>query len=1105
MRIISHQGSTNLEARQPGCYFRGLVFQALAGIGTVLLIGFSTAISALAQTAQISGVVTDSTGAVLQDARVTAANSSTGINRATRSSSEGYYAVPLLQPGTYVITVSASGFSSQIRSDVTLNVGDQPVLNFKLEVGKLSQDVQVTGAAPTVELSTSSISGVVSSDTVRELPLNGRDWTLLATLQPAVTQVLTQQPSGSTAHRGTRGNGNQLSIAGTRPQTNNYRIDGISVVDYAGGSPGSVIGEALGVDAVSEFSVITSNYDAGYGRTAGGVVNAITRSGTNQFHGDVYEFLRNSALDARNYFDIVGNAQPPFKRNQFGAAMGAPIQKNKTFIFGDYEGFRQTLGVTTVNVVPSPDARSGILKNADGTTTVVAVDSRVQPYLAFFPLPNSGLLGIGNTGHFDVAATSVSNGNFATVRLDHKLSEKDSVYGTWLYDTGLTDQPDTFNEVLNGNTSSRQMIALDETHLFSPTLFNTLRGGYSNVDATDSKGLSAINPLAADTTLGTFSGRPATQIAVSGLTTFSGGVGALGQNRHDWNSYQGYDDVFLTVRDHSLKFGAVFERMQTNYLVSPPSPNGSFKFGSLATFLTDQPTTFTGGLLENASGRGVRQSLFGGYLQDDWRWRPNLTVNLGLRYEAVTVPSEINGKLVNLRTLTATTPHIGSPYINNPTFHNVEPRVGVAWDPFGTGLTAVRAAFGFFDILPLQYQFQQAIANSAPFTESITAANLPAGSFPIEAATLASPANFASAAIQFSPRRNYVMTWNVNVQQQFTSSMALMVGYVGNHGVHMLNREDDADSVLPNDVGAEGLLFPFPAGSGTRLNTSVGSIRSQLWTGDSEYDALEVQLTKRMSHGFQIQGSYTWGKALDTGSVSIAGDDWTNSISSLFYFCRSCRRGPSDFNIAQAFVGNYIWDLPAHRGWGPIADSLLGGWELGGILNAQSGLPVTPLIGGDPLGLNSSDPYDFPVHLNSPACHSLTNSGSVSNYINLRCFALPLATPDIAANCTSFKGAPGTCQNLLSIEGSRNIVAGPSLTTLDFALYKNTYIKRISESFNAQFRVELFNSLNHPNFATPSGNETLFDASGNSVAAAGSLNQTSTTAREVQFALKLIW
>ena len=1049
--------------------------------------------------ATLSGTVTDTSGAVVPKAQVFIQNVSTGISTTVPTNAEGVYAAANVLPGDYEVTVSCAGFKTEARSGVNLTVGAHQVLNITLHVGQTAQKIDVTGAVTTVELASSAVGGVVEATTIEELPLNGRDWTTLAVLEPGVSKVLTQQPNVGNSLGG-RGYGQELAISGTRPQLNNYRIDGISVVDYAGGSPGSSLGVALGVDAIEQFSVLTSNASAEYGRTSGGVVNAITRSGTNTIHGSAFWFLRDEGLDARNYFDTT---IPPFHRNQFGGSAGGPIQKDKTFFFVDYEGLRENLGTTNINKVPSQDARNGILHNPDGTTTTVTVDPLVAPFLPLFPLPNAGLIGNGDTGLFDIATNAALTENYVTTKIDRKFSTKDSISGTFFRDKASNQSPDNLDTQLVDSPTSGTMIGVEESHLFSPTLMNSVRGGYHRVTAFPEQSVKAINPLAGDLSLGSFPGRFAPSISVTGLDNYNGGLGALSSQGFYWNSIQAYDDAFLTKGTHLIKFGFAFERMQMNNRILPD--NGNFSFGSLQSFLTNQPTSFNGAPPNNVSGHGDRQTLLGGYLQDDWRVRHNLTLNLGLRYEMVTVPTEVENKISNLVTFTSPTPKLGSPYFNNPTLRNFEPRVGVAWDPSGSGKTSVRAAFGIFDVLPLIYEFSGAIGTSAPFTEKVAAPGTP-GSFPtgIVATIFGSgappPTTLRYGSIQVNPPRNYLMLWNLNIQRELTPSTTFMVGYVGNHGVHMLNRADDVNMVLPQAT-PQGLLWPFPAGSGTILNPVIGDIRGEYWTGTALYDALEVQLTKRMSHGFHMQGSYTWGKNIDTGSASVIGDPFTNSITSPLWFCGACRRGLSDFNIGQTLVVNYVWDLPSPKSWGVVASHLLGGWQLGGIITAETGVPFTPLIGGDPLGENSTDPFAYPSRVPGPGCGSPVNPGNPNNYVKLQCFSVPMATPAIAALCTPFSAVPGSCANLFGNAG-RNSVIGPGLVTWDFSLVKNTHVK---ERFNLQFRAEFFNILNKANFGTPVDNSTFFDSGGNPVGGAGALDTTSTTSRQIQLGLKVIF
>ncbi|MGH9354863.1 MAG: carboxypeptidase regulatory-like domain-containing protein, partial [Terriglobia bacterium] len=444
------------------------------------------------------GTVTDPSGALVPNVEVIMKNTATGVVTTVATNSQGLYSAPNLLPGNYQVTFSCKGFTTEVRTGIVLTVGAQQVLNVAMRVGDVSQVIQVTGAPPIVQLASSTISANVNATTVRELPLNGRSWTDLATLQPGITSI---HAIVSTAHgpdRIGRGLGAQVSITGGRPQDDNYLVNGITINDFANGTPGSVIGTNLGVDAVQEFSILTTNYSAEYGRTSGGVVSAITRSGTNAFHGNVYEFLRNSSLDAANFFDNFSNSTiPEFRRNQFGASAGGPIQKDRTFIFGDYEGLRQALGVSQVDTVPSLAARSGVL-----STGTVTVDRSVAPFLSFYPLPNGPIIAPGDTAVFAFGSPSVASENYGIIRMDHTFSNKDSMDGTYTYDAASSSQPDEFNNKLVFNGSRRQLVTLEETHIFNPSMVNTLRLGVNRVHAAAPQNATAINSLAASTALG---------------------------------------------------------------------------------------------------------------------------------------------------------------------------------------------------------------------------------------------------------------------------------------------------------------------------------------------------------------------------------------------------------------------------------------------------------------------------------------------------------------------------------------------------------------------------------------------------------------------------
>ncbi len=1030
----------------------------------------------------ILGTVRDTSGATIAGAKVVIQNTGTGITTIVMTNEYGLYRGHNLIPGTYQVVVSASGFAALVEKDLTLEVGAELPVNLVLRVGGSSERVEVSGVVSDVTTSNSTVSAVVNARTVQELPLNARDWTLLANLEPGVATVRTMVGLNANPGRVNRGWGTELTVGGNRPQQNNYRMNGVSMNDYANGAPGSVLGGDLGVDAIQEFSVVTSNAQAEYGRSSGGIINAITRSGTNAFHGSIYEFLRNSALDARNVFDILNGQpiKPPFKRNQFGATGGGPIWKDKTFFFADYEGLRQRLGNTQRSVVLSPAARAGNLAN--GTTVVV--DPNVVPYLAFYPLPNGAIS--GDRGNFIVVNTQVATENFFTTRLDNQFSTADSLNGTYMFDDSNTSAPDLLHTILLGTISRRQLATVEETHTISPNFIDTSRFGFSRVVAVAPKTLGALNPIADDPSLGFVPGRNVGGISVSGLTLYQGGVGAVGEYDFHFNSFQFYNDAFLTKGKHSLKFGFAVERIQANQ-IGRSLPSGQYAFGSIQNFLTNQPKSFTSALPGTITPRDLREVVFGTYVADDVQLRPNFVLNLGLRYEMATVPTETANRLTNLHSITDTQPVLGSPYFSNPTRRNFEPRIGFSWSPFHNAKTAVRGAFGVYDVLPLTYQFQLVSILSAPFFESGSTSLTP-NTFPKGAIGLLGPNKLRYVTIQTNPSRNYVMQWNLNVEQEIMKDLTLSVGYVGSHGVHQPFRVDDANIVLPIAHPAEGYLWPTPVGSGTKVNPNLGQISLLSWIGSSYYDSLQVHVSKRMNHGLQMGGSYTWAKSMDSGSSTLAGNAFGNSISSLFYFDARLRRGLSDFDIRHNLVINSIWQIPTPPSLSGAALWAFGGWQLGGIYQASAGLPFTPLIAGDPLGMNSSgeDTYSFPDRISGPSCGTAVNPGNANHYIMTQCFAAP--------NPINRLGNAG-----------RNSLIGPGLSNLDFSVAKNTKISKISETFNVQFRFEVFNILNRVNLAPPIANSSLFDTSGNPISTAGQVDQTATTSRQLQFGLKLIW
>jgi hypothetical protein len=1110
-------------------------FVALAAL---LGIGLPLRLSAQIVGATLSGTVTDSSGGVVPNADVTAKNVSTGISRSATTNGSGLYTVPNLQPGPYEITVAASGFNTDVRSGITLNVGQELVLNFTVKPGMAVQKVEVNAEAPTVNLANATLGGINDSTTVAELPLNGRSWTDLATLQPGV-HLSQDQPPINAGDRIKRGLGLELTISGGRPQQNNYMLDGVNINDYANAGPGSVLGGNLGTDAVAEFSILTTNYAAEYGRTSGGVISAVTKTGTNQFHGSAYEFLRNSALDARNFFDPP--VIPPFRRNQYGGSAGGPIQKDKTFIFGDYEGVSQGLGTTSLQNVPTQAARNGILffqgAPPDGCAAIpgnpaqcqLTVDPNITKLLNtnLIPLPNQPIPAGSNAAQFGFQAFQITHENFFTIRADHNFSDKDKIFATYLFDKASQSEPDEYQTKLLHNPMFRQMVAIEENHVISPSLLNSVRVGFNRDNVESPSGATAINPAAADPSLGFVPGATVGNLVINsdGLAGYSGGLDVAAPFKFHWNSIQAYDNIFYTKGIHSMKFGVNVERLRGNTFGADfpggqliYSGNGSNDTG-LSDFLTNRQADINADVPGTVTGRGVRQTIFGAYFQDDTHVRPNLSVNWGLRYEMASIITEEAGKLSNLRVLSPLQPgspgypvHTGSPYIMNPTKRNFEPRVGFAWDPFKDGKTSVAGGFGLFDVLPLPVEMGSGVDGSFPFDIAFSGTGFSTPYIPnsdpnsnctsLVLSAYCQAQNSQSSRyyiMQFNPRRNYVMQWNFNIQRQITAGTSLMVGYVGARGRHMRFQADDVNMVYPT-LTPQGYVWPVPntapantcASPGPTgcpwpvLNQFMGRTQMAIFDGIYDYNGLQVQFKKAMAHGLQVETSYTWSKNIDDGGGSVASDPFRNSISTLLWFCERCRRGLADQDQRHNLTANYVWDIPTPKSFGTVPKAILGNWETNGILTIQSGTPFTVLVQGDPLGENNTDPFQYPDLVNGPGCNNPVNPQNANGYVKLQCFAAP--------NPSNRLGTSG-----------RNGLIGPGLIEMDFSLFKNIPIPKISESFKAQFRTEMFNVFNRPNFTSPNDNRVIMDSTGATIPNAGVFTLTNTTSRQIQFALKLTW
>jgi hypothetical protein len=1162
--------------------------------------------------ATLSGTITDAQGGVVVGAKVSARNGATGVSTDTTTNSAGTYNIVNLLPANYDVSVSAQGFRTAV-SKVTLVVGTKQELSVSLTVGQVSQTVEVTGAAPIVQTTNATLSGEVESAQIVELPLNGRDWAALATLEPGVATV--RSHDGATVGGGdNRGLGNQLTVDGNRPQQNVYLLNGVIINDYAKAGPGNVLGANLGVDAIQEFSVMTSNYSAEYGFTSGGVINAITKSGTNSFHGSAYEFVRNSAFDAADFFENYnGVKKGAFVQNQFGASAGWKVWKDRAFLFGDYEGLRQVKAIPQIASTLSPNARLGILKDANGNQIAAipatggpfgngcpfanmtnlapgrastCVDNTIEklikpvqpsgiPAGGLDPLPNGPLIGPDNNlgAYFSDGKQRVTD-NYATVRFDFKISDKDSLSGSWYRDHSQFGVPNSLNYDINGFLVPHGAYTLQENHVFSPAMVNTLRLGLNRSDL-HSPQISTSNPLERDRTLGVLPGCVAPAVRIGSISTATadqfGGFAQAPTSQTLTALIEVFDDVARTAGKHSLKFGFMYLGDHDDW-ANIPGCDGIASFDSLQNFLQNIPNTVRMPTAlpfqKGASTQHFRSKVFAGYVQDDWKMRPNLTVNLGLRYEMETIPTEAQGKINQLEqlyqnpTLNPCLPDANGLascagfyhqiFQRNPTLRNFEPRVGFAWDPFHTGKTSVRGGFGLFDVLPLPYMFALNSLQTVPNGNEIDLTSPGQGTYAAGFAAIArsnSPSTSQGINQNYGydeqfPHRDYVMQWNFNIQRQVTPSTSVTLAYIGARGVHNPFQTDTLNTVMPYHTSA-GWLFPNPVGSGCLpappdcsqtiaalglpasfatnptaivpgllINAHTSKIQSTIFHAESWYEALQVKVDKRLSHGFSVGGALTWGKSIDTSSDSFAGDNYSNDITpTIPWWDLSITKGLSDFNVTRNLVINGLWNIPTPASFSGPAGWIARGWELGGVFEASDGIPLWPLAGleGDPMGQLNIEPLAIPDRV--PGC-ALTNPSSGRHgslqYINPSCFINAVAPSQAFYNAAPPFGcdkrfAYPTCINLLGNLG-RNTVIGPGLVNVDMTLAKDNHIKRISEAFDIQFRAEFFNILNHTNFAPPTINHLeSISATGTPQSGFGVLTNTQVPNREIQFALKMIW
>ncbi|MGI9064989.1 MAG: carboxypeptidase regulatory-like domain-containing protein [Pyrinomonadaceae bacterium] len=1027
--------------------------------------------SAFAQTvgASIQGTVTDSAGAVVDSAKVTVRNVGTRASKEITTDSAGRYHLPLFQPGEYEVEVSAQGFQMANHRGITLAVGQQLVLDMALLPGQVSSTVTVVADPNSINTTSAAMSGLVNDKQMRDLPLNGRSFQQLALLQPGVTAA---RAAGSDV---VGGRTPKISINGARPEQNSFLLDGTDIDNTYNKTPGSVGGVLLGVEAVLEFQVLTNAYSAEFGKSAGGVINAVTRAGTNDLHGSLFEFHRNSALDAKNYFDRKSSPIPPFKRNQFGGVLGGRLRKDKTFFFATYESLIERLGITGLTSVPDDNARQGILPGQ----AVFTVNSQSAVLLdKLFPHSNGNNLG-GGVAEYFFSRTQPTDEHFIQGRIDHHFSKRDTLFGRYTFDNGKVNRwsastpPDSFTK----ERSRNQYVTIEQQHTFSSTLLNTARIGFNR----STQQAQSVRTVELPESSLFVPGDPMGFITIRGVANDIGGDVRL--PRFDrLNNYQWGDSVFLTKGAHALRLGFQGQRIQFNQY-SLPQLGGIATFNNLTAFLKGQVGQFDWVLPQARDGvRGYRQWFWAMFGQEDYKPRPNLTLNLGLRYELVTVPREVNGKVTNLRNVTDSKMTVGDPWHSNPSKYNFAPRIGVAWDPFKDGKTSVRAGFGIFydEILPKYYVF-----SGAPpfrFSSSLTNVTLPLA--PLIASK--NPGNVLAVvqSINFDLQSPYLMQYNLSVQRSLPGNVDITIAYVGSRGNHLI-RIGEAN-LAPFHIDQNGrTVFDGTTKDATGQNTCCRRNPNFLGTfqritdAQSFYNSLQLSVIKRYSHGLRAQLSYTFSHSVDDAS-GINSQDFNNNVQyGSNWYQRKTDRGLSAFNVKHNLVANWTYDLPFAQSATGAKAAFLRGWQLNNIIALASGPPFTVRLGFNRSGnLNTTSfaANDRPDSV--PGINPVI--GRPDQYLDIKAFALP----------------PVNTQGNLG----RNTMIGPGLVAIDASVSK---MFQLGEGRTLQFRTEVFNLPNHPNFAIPSGLTSFTNATGAVSPTFGKITSTTTTSRQIQFGLKL--
>ncbi len=1010
---------------------------------------------AVAQTtATLVAVVQDEGGGRLAETTLTLTHVATGATRTATTGADGTATFSSLPVGAYELQASRSGYRPLVRSGLVLTVGEHVSLPLTMQVGAV-EAVTVSGGTPAVNTRTGELSFLVDQQTIEQIPVNGRNYTDLMLLQPAVTPFPNRDNGSVVAH------GLAMSVNGQDPRANVYLLDGTLTNDFTNSPAGSAAGTALGMETIRDFRVETNAYSAEYGRNIGGQVNVITRSGTNQRTGSLFEYHRNDALDAANFFDVDG--KPDFTRNQFGGTIGGPIRENRLFYFAGYEALRENLGRTIVTTVPDDQARQGILPSGS-----VAIHPAVQPYLLEFPRANGPNLG-GGLARFTFPFAQRLAQHFLQGRVDYVFPGGAQLFGRYTIDDTEQDLPTDYPQFPRAFVSRNQFLTVELRQALSSSLLHSLRFGYSrtrigqSVEAHTSQPLTPFVP-----------GRPMLgAIDIGGLPRFGPQLSA--DLRLNQDVYTGQYDLTQTRGAHLLRAGVIVDHYRDRE-ANPTFSLGVFRFGDLSLFLQNRPASFIGLTPEGDINRAWNWTLFGAYLQEDYQWRPDVTVNAGVRVEGATVPRDPRD--INMPDL------LGQP-IEGPLYENpglaISPRLGGAWNVGNRGRTSIRGGYGLYFKTNTQQDLIVTVTNP-PATPRVV---IGSPTFPVP--PFERGGGISIRPIQFDVDGPRVHMWNVNLQQELGTGWTMTLGYAGARGKHLW-RSGDVNVPTPTTLD-DGSVF-YPTGL-TRPNTAFSAIELKSSDGDSWYRALIVDLRRRWQNGLQAQSSYTWSTTEDTTqNATFFSDSTTSVVSALPEFIPDYNKGLADFHAEHHWVSNVIWQIPEQSQFTGAADALLNGWQLAAIARVRSGNPLSVFV-----QTNRSR------SLWSPSLGPGTGPDRPNWAPGRGPDDVVTGDPDQWLDPTAFELQPaGTFGNV-----KRNEIIGPGVATVDLSFTKRVPMSQLGSGGRLELRVEIFNALNRVNLGTPS--LTVFSGTSGEppFASFGQIRSTSTSARQVQVGARLLF